>query len=465
MNRRRDSFTPQSLLQILENLPSCKRWLVGFSGGADSTALLLALHQLTQQHASPFNAQLEAVHFNHGLQSQADTWERHCRLFCQQREIPLQVHQLSVQYRAHSSPETAAREARYRAIARLLEEGDMYLTAHQANDQAETLFLNLMRGSGAEGLAGIPPLREFAAGRLARPLLIFHRAALEDYLRAENVDWILDPSNQDFGPDRNFLRGSIFPQLEQRWPGVIARLSHTARHLRDHTAAFKELLRPGSGYVSEDGITLPVEPLAHCSPQLQAEIIRNWTSLAGARPPPRARLQEFLRQLQDLRHGSRAEIRWNDHLIKHHDGSLWMQELPGPAACPAHSWDMGKPLELGPAHGHLLIEGGDLLPRSHAWVCSRSALQNYPELDPSERKKLKEIMRISGIPYWLRDTVPLLYLGRKLSAVGDWWLAREFRQELAQAHLSYRWEPEHRLLKKIQAVCHNLSVDPTLTLV
>ena len=209
MSRTETRFSPQTLLLSLSGLPACKRLLVGFSGGADSTALLLALHQLQLQ----LTADLAAVHFNHGLQANAEDWLRHCQHFCQQRNIPLQVQQLWVQHNAGSSPEAAAREARYRAIAQLLERDDIFLTAHQADDQAETLFLNLMRGSGSQGLAGIPRLRVYAKGWVARPLLNVRREELEHYLNAENVGWITDTSNQDQSMDRNYLRATVFPSL------------------------------------------------------------------------------------------------------------------------------------------------------------------------------------------------------------------------------------------------------------
>jgi tRNA(Ile)-lysidine synthase len=458
-------FTPEALLEVLQDLPTGSRYCVGFSGGADSTALLLALHQLDRQQALPSGCGLQALHFNHGLQVHAGDWVQHCQQFCQQREIPLRVVALSVQHRSGTSPETAAREARYQAIARMLGEGEVYLTAHHADDQAETLFLNLMRGSGLEGLAGIRPLRKFAGGWLARPLLTFRRAALQDFLATEQVEWIRDPSNDDVGPDRNFLRASIFPQLDQRWPGVISRLSRASQHLRDQSNAFRELLSVTGELTPRDGLTLSVKPLLACSPHLQAEVIRHWIFSAEVTPPPRARLHEFLDQLRHLRHDSKAELCWSTHVIRHYNGSLWLLDLPGPAACPDVSWDFSEPLQLGGALGQLQISGGHLRKPMNGRVSSRKALRDRLEAAPSESEKVKEIMRISRIPDWLRDSVPVTTIEGKLAAIADWWLAPGFKQALAEAQLEYRWHPAHPVLQKIRRDCHSPLVDPSRTLV
>jgi len=470
MSRIVNRFNPQVLLENLSALPASKRLLVGYSGGADSTALLLALHQLSAQ----LECKVQAVHFHHGLQDSADDWELHCRQFCRQRNIPLEVQHLDLQHKAGSSYETMARRHRYQCIAQLMEVGDVYLTAHQADDQAETLFINLLRGSGSDGLSGIPQLRKLSRGWLARPLLNVSRAALETWLLAEKVQWISDPSNQDLALDRNFLRSNIFPQLENHWPGVMPRLNQSAAHMRELGAVLRELLRSQPGYQPIDGFILGLQGLDAASLLVKAEIIRNWARENGAPPPPRARLQEFLTQIQAHRAQDRedgqTEIRWAEWLIKHHAGYLWMHELPIPSPCPERDWVKGSKLQIDSAHGLLQVEGSQDKPFNAARVSCRSALPPDLENLKSARKKIKEIMRLSGIPVWLRDAVPLLFLDGNLAAVGDWWLAPGFRRMLRTARLEYRWQPQHALLKKIQSVGHNAAigpeaVDPGLTLV
>jgi tRNA(Ile)-lysidine synthase len=195
------TFCGEQLLASLARLPTPEKYWIGFSGGADSTALLQAMHE--RRHELP--APIHALHFHHGLQSEADAWQEHCRSFCAAREIPYLTERLDIDRSSRHSPEEAARNSRYRAVARILGGQEMYLTAHHAEDLAETLFLNLIRGSGIEGLAGIPVLRTLDHGWVARPLLEKHRADLEAFLRTRDIGWLDDPSNADTAFDRNYL--------------------------------------------------------------------------------------------------------------------------------------------------------------------------------------------------------------------------------------------------------------------
>jgi len=167
-------FTSERLLASLARLPVPKKYWIGFSGGADSTALLQALHECRDKLQAP----IHALHFHHGLQMAASDWQEHCGAFCLAREIPYLAEKLEIDTSGGSSLEEESRNCRYRAVARKLGRDEMYLTAHHAEDQAETLFLNLLRGSGIEGLAGIPALRNLEHGWVARPLLETRRKAL-----------------------------------------------------------------------------------------------------------------------------------------------------------------------------------------------------------------------------------------------------------------------------------------------
>jgi tRNA(Ile)-lysidine synthase len=377
----------------------------------------------------------------------------------------LKVFQLSVKYNTGASPEAAAREARYQLVAELLGEGDIYLTAHHADDQAETMFLNLMRGSGSQGLAGIPAIRNFAQGWLARPLLNVRRKALEDYLNAEQVGWVTDTSNQDQSLDRNYLRSAIFPQLDQRWPGLVKRLNQTSRNLQDQNAAIRMLLAQAPRYLSSDGVTLPLTEFNKAAPVLQAEIIRNWARERSASPPPRARLHEFLLQLQSLRADSQAELKWGRWLIKRQAKQLWMHEMPLPASCPACEWKAGSELVLGRMLGKLLFRGATSVAFHHLRVSCRAMVSKDSNISRSDKNIIKENMRILNIPVWLRETIPLLIQDNELCAIGDWWFSRGFRQQLRTAEYTYIWQPEDLLLLRVQSFCHNCSVDPEAPLV
>lgn len=191
-----------------------KAYLLAFSGGLDSHVLLHACSQLRTEWP---DLNVRAIHIEHGLQAISAQWVQHCQTVCAALTIPLQVEYLNLTIAAGQSLEAVAREARYAAFAQHLQAGEMLLTAHHQNDQAETLLLHVMRGSGVDGLAAMPMIRPFAQGHLARLLLPFTRADLQQYAAYYQLAYIDDPSNADNRFERNFIRNQVMPLLKQRW--------------------------------------------------------------------------------------------------------------------------------------------------------------------------------------------------------------------------------------------------------
>ncbi len=174
---------------------------VAFSGGLDSSVLLHWLAHLPRQR----RPRLRALHVHHGLQAQADAWDQHCRRVCATLGLPLEVRRVQVRRDSGEGLEAAARAARHAVFAQELLPNEWLATAHHRDDQAETFLLRALRASGPDGLAAMRPLRDYAQGKLWRPLLELPHARLLAYAQAHGLDWIEDPSNGDTRHDRNFL--------------------------------------------------------------------------------------------------------------------------------------------------------------------------------------------------------------------------------------------------------------------
>lgn len=207
-------MTDKILRRLEQHLPPGHRgrWLVGFSGGLDSTVLLHALKTLVDKQS------LVAIHINHGLSANADAWQRHCQAVCQRWGLPLHVERVEIA--GEGAIEERARKARFEAFAQAMAKGDCLLLAHHRQDQAETVLFRLLRGAGVAGLGAIRPQRSFAGGQILRPLLAVDRADLEAYARAQDLVWVEDESNTNTSFDRNFLRQKILPALRSRWPAA-----------------------------------------------------------------------------------------------------------------------------------------------------------------------------------------------------------------------------------------------------
>jgi len=449
-------FGSESLLAVIGSLPRTPKYWVGFSGGADSTALLLALQRCRDHLAAP----IQAVHFHHGLNPGADAWLAHCQNFCLIREIPFISQKLSIRPTGGTSTEEESRNCRYQAVADLLGCEETYLTAHHADDQAETLFLNLMRGSGVEGLAGIPELRSLGNGRVARPLLHWRRAELEAYLLRHDVEWMDDPSNLDESFDRNFLRNRLFPELETRWPGVVKRLTRSARIARLTSDALAEFINTYSSDLLSDKHKMPMVPLLQLERHMQALVLRQWLRRQEIAALPEVRILEFLDQLAGAGENSQTEARWGQWQLKLYRKIIWLQDVSLLTACTRHSWDSGMELALGDHLGHLQLHGGPLGIPSGWEVDSRRDGDKIRLKEPGIRQTLKELIRLSGIPPWMRASIPVLYWDEEAVAIGDWIIADRMKSWLEQNSLEYRWHPGDSLLIELQSACHDFPVDP-----
>jgi tRNA(Ile)-lysidine synthetase-like protein len=277
---------------------------VALSGGVDSTALLAAL-----AHNRPRALELRALHVDHGLRPSSKQWAEHCRTLARRLRVPLQVLTTKVERSRGESLEAAAREARYRSLARALQPGEILLTAHHGDDQLETVLLQLFRGSGLRGIAAMPALAPFAQGWLARPLLSRSRAELEAWVRARGLTWVEDDTNVDESLDRNYLRRRVLPLIRDRWPGSPAAVARSARHAAEAQALLDSLARADVERASY-GESLAVKTLRALPPERRRNALRFWIARAGWLAPDTRRLEEIAGPLLDARSDAHPFVEW-----------------------------------------------------------------------------------------------------------------------------------------------------------
>lgn len=265
---------------------------VAFSGGADSTALLLAC-------ARRWPGQVRALHVHHGLQSAADDFEAHCHRVCQQLDVPLRVRRVDARAAPGDSPEAAARAARYRALhdsAR--EDGDVPLThlalAQHADDQIETLLLALSRGAGLPGLAAMPACALRTGIAWHRPLLQVPGPDLRQWLMDQGQAWVEDPSNQDERYTRNRIRRVLLPALQACFPQFRATLARSAAHAAQAAQLLVELAQQDLCDVGNPPVIGRLQAL---SPPRQANVLRFWLVSVYQTTATAAQLRALQQQL------------------------------------------------------------------------------------------------------------------------------------------------------------------------
>lgn len=285
----------QTLEQALAEFSPGLPFVVAFSGGADSTALLLAC-------AQRWPGQVRAVHVHHGLQAAADDFEAQCQATCLQLQVPLVVRRVQAHPAPGESPEDAARKARYAALADAVraewpEIEDVVLAQH-ADDQVETLLLALSRGAGLPGLASMPARWQRLGLQWHRPLLSVPGMALREWLGSQAPDavprWIEDPTNTDERFTRNRIRAQLLPALAQTFPAFRDTFARSAAHAAQAQQVLNEVAAED---LTRIGVPPRIEALQQLSRARQALVLRHWLRQHHATTPSAAQLHELLDQV------------------------------------------------------------------------------------------------------------------------------------------------------------------------
>jgi tRNA(Ile)-lysidine synthase len=311
---------PESLVgplndALVETPPGRSIW-VAVSGGLDSSLLLTLAADVCQKA----QRSLRALHVNHALQPAAETFEAHCQALCARHDVPLTVARVTVE-RQGEGIEGAARRARLSAFRQHVPPGDTLWLAQHQNDQAETLLLAMMRGSGIRGLAAMPYRRDWQSITLLRPWLDIGRDQLAETARAMQLAWCDDPTNDDVALDRNLLRHQVVPRLEARWPGACRALSQSARQAGEADDLLAAYAAEELQTLHEEDGGLNVAALRSRGRPRQRLLVRTWCQQAGLPTPPRERLETLLDQLMAGR-DAQVRVTWPGA-----DARVWRERL------------------------------------------------------------------------------------------------------------------------------------------
>ena len=302
-------FPESSLLEQLQQqaAPAGGRLVLGYSGGLDSSVLLVAAVR------AGLASRLLAVHVHHGLSPAADQWQQHCAETCAALGVEFVAERIGLQGR--DNLEARARTARREALLRHVGDSDQLWLAHHQDDQAETLLLRLMRGAGTRGLAGMARAQRWQGRWLVRPLLDLSRAQLVQLAEAWQLRWVEDESNAHTGFDRNFLRHEILPALAARWPAAVPRLAAASDRLADDVALLDSLAAEDLVACAGDSSRLALEPFQRLAAARQRNLLRYWVAQAGRLPPSAVLLQRVLDEVLTAGHDRQPHVVWPDGVV------------------------------------------------------------------------------------------------------------------------------------------------------
>jgi tRNA(Ile)-lysidine synthase len=395
----------------------------------DSVVLLHLLHTL----APRFEWQLSALHVHHGISPNADAWADFCTGLCARHRIPLHIEHVNiVPLRDEHGIEAAARKLRHAAFARL--SCDVVALAHHADDQAETLLLQLLRGAGIKGVAAMPVLSKVEGPLLKpvtphahatlRPLLDISRSQLLEYAQQHSLQWVEDESNADDRYPRNFMRHRLLPLLEQRFPAYRDTLTRGARHFAEAGELLDELAQQDA-QGAENSRTLELSLLRKLSHSRSKNLLRYWLHKQGAPMPQDVQIDEISRQLLDARGDAAVCVDFGQWRVRRYQDKAYAMQDPG--AFDQNlvlSWHGESGLEWPALNSRLIFrqtqgQGISLAKLQSAPVTLRlrSGGETLRPHATAATRSLKNLLQEHRVPPWQRERLPLLYCGNELVSV------------------------------------------------
>ena len=453
-------ITPQTFHFQLNQIITAENFLIAYSGGVDSHVLL---HLCAQLKNNPGGSEksFTAVYIDHGLSPHAKKWGRHCQHICYELDIPLTIIEVNASPERGQSPEAAARLARYHAFAELLQTNECLLTAQHLDDQAETLLLQLLRGSGSKGLAAMPKLKFFSGGYICRPILNYRKQDILAYAKQHRLTWIEDETNSEQRFDRNFLRHSIFPLLQQRWPAVLNNFAKSAELQAENQYLLEQLaqedIQAALAYDNNNQCEpdkLLSSPILALRSRSENDIrlkntLRYWISTNCLPLPSRKILQEIINAVLCSGENANPRVCWNrDNIhveIRKYRNRLYLLNASPEEfiKIPRHNvLTLEHPVELGGKSGRVIMENcsanqaasGNLANSDYS-VCNgfdrqqllsravsivpRQGGESYRRSADDCSHPLKYWFQQQAIPPWERQSMPLIYWGEDLIQVGE----------------------------------------------
>lgn len=393
-----------------------QRLCVALSGGVDSVVLL---HAAIPSVAALGIRQLVALHVHHGLSPHADEWGAFCRELCDQLGIALEVRRVQVTLNGEGL-EAAARKERYAVLDAF--ESDWILLGHHRDDQAETILLNLLRGAGVHGAAGMAERR----GRLLRPLLGVSREEIVGYAKQCALSWIEDESNADSCYSRNFLRHQVMPLLERSFPSAATNLARAARVFGEAAELLDQVAKDDFGGAKR----LNVSQLKDLPSSRAANLLAYYLRRQGLQIPGNAILEEMLRQL--ITAGCDSEICFaignrdvrrfrNEVFVDSHSQPVSPTVWSGESTIPWGGYRIHARASVGDGIAASILNGCPLHFAARRGGDVLQLRQGGP------RRPLKDILREAAVPPWHRKNLPVLYSGDDVVWVAGIGAAAKYR--------------------------------------
>ncbi|WP_343152905.1 tRNA lysidine(34) synthetase TilS [Buchnera aphidicola] len=408
-------------MKILEKkIKKSQKFLVAYSGGLDSTVLLHKLLEFKKKYSS---IKFRAIHINHNLHPLSGFWAKFCEKECLKLGINLTIKKIFLSKK--TGIEEQARNLRYQEIIKHAVDNEIILTAHHLDDQIETFFLHLKRGSGSKGLSGISEVIQLSKNKIVRPFLKIKKSQLKKIAIKNQLIWIDDPSNKNIKFERNFLRKEVIPKLKKRWPFFLKNCYKSMHIFKEQDLIINELITEKIKNLSLINNGIDIFKLKKTNKLIQKIILRHWIKKNSLIYPTNIFIKQIFTQLILNDTKKNIKICWKNFEIQKYNNILYWTKKSSSIKKKVLFWkNLKNSINLPNNLGKLIINklGMNIpFPKKKENIYIRFYVKKNEKIFLSQRKKttIKKIWQMYKIPPWLRNKIPLLYYNNELiSALG-----------------------------------------------
>ncbi|KAF0752832.1 hypothetical protein FWK35_00016600 [Aphis craccivora] len=398
-----------------------KLFLIAYSGGMDSTVLLYQLLKIKQTNDQ---IKIRAIHINHNIHTQSEKWQNHCIRTCKKNDIPLIIEKININITKNI--EEKLRIKRYNLIYNHLLNKEILLTGHHLNDQCETFFLSLKRGSGPTGLSSMSYETIFGKTKIVRPFLKITKKELEKWANLNKLTWIEDITNLNINYDRNFIRHKILPILEKKWPFFLKNCFRTTIICHEETKLKNIFLKEKIQKFLHCNDSLKIENFKNLQEELCKSLIRYWISLKNVKLPSYKIIQRIYNEIVYNQKNANIKVTIEKNEIRSYKKYLYFIKITKSIKDMIVFWhDTNRKLTLPNNLGYIIKnnkeEGINIpIPKNNELINIR--FQHKGKIliiGRQKRRNIKKIWQEHNIPPWLRNQIPLLFYNDQLiSALG-----------------------------------------------
>lgn len=368
-----------------------KQIVLGFSGGIDSVVLL---HYLNTHYPN----KTRVIHYNHHLSQYCNEWDKFCKKLCSSLNIAYLNIDLS--FNNTSNIEENARKKRYHSLSNSLKKNEILCTAHHQNDQAETLLLQLFRGSGIKGLAAMPKEKPLGKGIHYRPFLAINKSQIINYAKNNKLSWIEDDSNKNTDFRRNFLRLEILPKLSKVYKNLTKTLARSAKHQSEALKLMRELadIDIKTHHIINNANRIDTSKLIKLETHRIKNVLRHHLKLLNFLTPSDKIMHQIIKLLHTQKDANPL-VCWDKYEIRRYQNELYFINKVLPKRnepCPFYEKFKGLP---------------------NFSIRYRQEGQRIKLLGKTHTQSLKKVLQEYNIPPWERHQLKMYYINDKLCAI------------------------------------------------